>query len=310
MTAVISPKDIAQSTPFDYSMQTNASISNEDNPSFTFSSQVYQDADGTHISVPSSEKAIILSSSLRDLHANGEHHQPVVYLTKDEVQSAGESGKIGELKLPDSYRMIRIMPILQIRQNGSLSIPLSYRGPGAANRDHWGCASSLASKTIDSASIYSTLNRESGILINGKPAIFAPDKVQNLSDLNCITDDALRIKRGLAPKVPQLSHAFKGGAEPVVIKTTMGFENKETSVDFHGGVLRGSLDAIVHDDIKTRTLTLIFPVVANLPDNAQVVVFNGEGYRGPITLATREDLVVARKGMKLIPGLWQFVHGA
>jgi hypothetical protein len=278
---------------------TNLSLIDCPDESFILSGQIYAGQSGPgeyDVTVPSSGKAVMVSQSMRDSLASGEFQHHVTYLTREEVRN-------DNAHLPPEYRIIRTMPILAIRQGADLSVALTLRGAGASNQGAWGCASSFAKGPIDATTLYASLNRETGLLVDGQVAIFTPDT----GDTSKIVADALKTKNCLSRKVPEMRHAFDRSASGIIIPTHAAAE-LTNKVNFHGA-LKGSVDCIVLDDQKHRTLTLIFPLIAEVPENATLSVFNGEGYPGPVTLARFPDLNHNKNAMPLIPGLQQYVYG-
>jgi hypothetical protein len=277
--------------------------------SFIFSAQILA-GDGASkeikLVVPPEQKAIIMSNSLRDSLRGDDTPHVLEYLSRDDVQGTC-AGSDASGMLPDNLRIIRMMPILTLLQRGRERFPLVLRGAGAANKGHWGCASSLVGETINTASIYKTLNRETGILLDGTPAVFVPpqDIVEESSDIAMAAADA---KKKMAGRISLLGIAFEKSRGSVeVVESTLKLPDPSHQVQLQGA-MTGTLNCVAFDNPHQRTLTLIFPLVAKVRDDAIITVFNGEGYDGPTTLVTRDDMKVAGNAMPLIPGLRQFVH--
>lgn len=288
---------------------TNELLTRNPDSSFIFSAQlIASDGAGKEIKlvIPPERKAVIMSASLRDTLRNDETPHALEYLSRDDVQGTSTSVTASSM-LQEDFRIIRMMPVLTLLQRGRERFPLVLRGMGAANRGHWGCASSLVGETINTASIYRTLNRETGILLDGTPAIFVPPQAI-AEDSSDIAIAATKAKRNMAGRISLLGVAFEKSRGNVdVIETTLKLPDPSHQVQLHGA-MTGTLNCVAFDDPQQKTLTLIFPLVAKVRDDAVITVFNGEGYDGPTTLVTRDDLKVACNAMPLIPGLRQFVH--
>ena len=247
-----------------------------------------------------------MSASLRDTLRNDETPHALEYLSRDDVQGTS-TGINASSMLPENFRIIRMMPVLTLLQRGRERFPLVLRGAGAANKGHWGYASSLVGETINTASIYRTLNRETGILLDGTPAVFVPpqDIAEDSSDIALTAADA---KKKLAKRISLLGIAFeKSCGSTEIVETMLKLPDPSHQVQLQGA-MTGTLNCVAFDNPQQKTLTLIFPLVAKVRDDVVITVFNGEGYDGPTTLVTRDDMKVAGSAMPLIPGLRQFVH--
>ncbi len=288
---------------------TNGVIAINPDSSFIFSAQMLAgDGAGKEINlvIPPEQKAVILSNSLRDTLRGDDTPRAVDYLSRDDVQGTS-TGVTASSMLPENFRIIRIMPILTLLQRGRERFPLVLRGAGAANKGHWGCASSLVGETINTASIYKTLNRETGILLDGTPAVFVPPQ-DIAEDSEDIAFAAAGAKHKMAKRISLLGIAFdKSSGSTEIVDTVLKLPEPSHQVHLQGA-MTGTLDCVAFDNPHQKTLTLIFPLVAKVHDDAVITVFNGEGYDGPTTLVTRDDLKVACNAMPLIPGLKQFIH--
>ncbi len=257
--------------------------------------------------LPENGQAVILSQSLKELFEEGNGHAPVSYLSRGEVQGDIPL-KANESHLASSYRLLRIMPVLTIKQNGKDLMHLTLRGQGASDAGSWGCASSLLSTKINPHSIYATLNRETGLLIDGQIAVFEPAKCEDNSMNPQIEADAIATKKLLAKDVPALKSAFEQNADFAFIATKIELPSCHDNVYFYGGVMDGDVVCVAHDNQQQRTLTLIFPLVAEVPANAVLTAFNGEGYEGPSALVSKKFLKT-ESSMPLISGLRELVMG-
>lgn len=255
--------------------------------------------------LPANGQAVILSQSLKETFEQGNGHTAVSYLSRGEVQGDVKL-KEGEAALAAQYRLIRIMPVLTIKQDGREMMHLTLRGLGASDAGNWGCASSLLSTQIDPRSIYATLNRETGLLIDGEIAIFEPAGCQDNSMNAAIKQDAIRIKLGHSKTSPELKAAFARGAERVLIPTKIELPARHDNVYFYGGVMNKEIPCIAHDNAEQRTLTMIFPMVVELPKGAVLTAFNGQGYDEPAALVDTQPLK-KQSVVTLIPGLKEYL---
>lgn len=291
---------------------TNKSLIEKHEDSFILAGQCFANSPseqgGKHFSfdLPSHEKAVIVSKSLQETFAKGLSHNPVSYLYRGEVQGDFPS-QTNPQALPAAFRIIRIMPVLTIKQDAKELMHLTLRGHGASDAGHWGCASSLVSSEINQRSVYATLNRETGILIDGQVAVFEPIERQQIDSQNRINSDAVCIKKNLAKTVSVLRSAFEKNGGVVSIPTQYNLPVPHDTVSFSGAFTK-DVKCIAHDNPEQRTLTLIFPLVAEIPTGAVVTPFNGEGYETPAALVN-SSVLTTQRGIALIPGLRQFVVG-
>ena len=313
----------SQTTETDKSLRNSDLINNPD-PGFILSATIHKgqgDAHEIDVVISSFQHPVIVSPSLRDQFANGEQPINAFYFTREEVQTAGLKSnahltKIDQM-LGTDYRLVRVMPVLMLHQEGKEMIPLTLRGLGASNKDNWGCASSLAGEAITIPSIYKTLNRETGILIDGRPAIFVPtadmvadnDAYDSEAQIRFISYDAEKAKLQMAKRVPELRRAFARSQDVLTLEAGLQLPANSNVVHIHGGLMNTDLKCVAYDNPPQRTLTLVFPMVAKIPDNVNLTVFNGEGYPGPATLATKQELRGNCAGIPLIPGLREYIKG-
>jgi len=255
--------------------------------------------------LPEDEQAVSVSLSLKETFEKGLGHDPISYLYRGEVQ--GDFPSTNSQPLPEAYRIIRIMPVLTIKQDKKELMHLTLRGHGASDAGHWGCASSLVSSEINQRSVYATLNRETGILIDGQIAVFEPAERKEDASQNKIYSDAVGIKQNLAKSVSVLHSAFKKNKDVISIPTEYDTAAGHDIVSFSGAFTK-DVKCIAHDNPQQRTLTLIFPLVAKIPSGAVVTPFNGEGYESPAALVNAKFLKQG-SGITLIPGLRELVMG-
>jgi hypothetical protein len=289
---------------------TNSKLVQESESGFILSGKIYRDGgDEVVFEVPSAGKAVLVSHSLQATFLNAEGHDPVFYFSRDEVQGDVPLRGI-ENSISSEYRILRIMPVLTLKHNGREVYPLTLRGQGASDVGKWGCASGLVSSAIDIETIFATLNRETGLLVNGKVVVFKPSKDAAAPEMiTQIANDAYNSKIKLADRVLELSVAFGQNSYcPTDVETRLNLPQRHDTVTFHGA-LSGNVDCVAIDNPAQRTLTLIFPYVADIPSRSILTPFNGQGYDGPSTLVTLEHLRKNPQGMQLIHGLHQLIHG-
>lgn len=264
---------------------------------------------GTHydVSIAPEARAILLSHSLKTTFADGTSgHEPIFYLSRAEIQGDIDL-QPHEAPLSASDRILRIMPVLTIKQDNKELMHVTLRGPGASHAGNWGCASSLLSSDINPRSIYATLNKETGLLIDGKIAVFEPAECQNHSMNSDIRRDAERTKTLLARDVSVLKSAFNNNAGFVSLATKLALPEKHDLVRI-SGLMNHDVQCVAHDNSKQRTLTMIFPLTAEIPSGAILTTFNGEGYESPASLVNTKFLK-QESGIILIPGLRELVMG-
>ncbi|OFW88344.1 MAG: hypothetical protein A3J37_06670 [Alphaproteobacteria bacterium RIFCSPHIGHO2_12_FULL_45_9] len=297
--------------PAEQHIVTNKSLIETPNPDFILSGKLSHDGvseDGNTqlaFTIQPTTKAVHISHSITEALSSGAYHEPVEYFSRDEIQGDIESEEAQ--KLSSDTRLLRVMPILTLQQGDRQLINLTLRDNGASNAGSWGCASSMVSGKITTRSIFASLNKETGLLIDGKIVILVPDDASE-DEKNNIYSDAANIKLGNGKKVPELANAWSRTGAFEVISAKLTLPKQPDIVSFYGGVLEGDKQCQAFDNEKAKTLTLIFPYVAQIDNQAALSAFNSQGYQGPATIVDKSSLSKGTK-MPLIPGLSQFVYG-
>lgn len=291
---------------------TNRNLIQNPSSSHILSGQFAKDGANAHggtqiaFSIPPNNLAVLISHSLKEAFMSGDcGHEPVSYLSRGEVQGDIDAPEAIKASMNSGFRVLRIMPVLTIQQDGRELMHLTLRGQGASDAGNWSCASSLVNSAVDTTTIFATLNRETGLLVDGKIAIFAPI-VADDSNSSKILVAANSMKECLSKRVPELSAAYERNAERMWIPTKMALPKKADTVTFYNAV-DSEIKCVVSDNPEQRTLTLIFPLVAELPKGAVLTAFNGQGYEGPAALVDTKFLA-KQKGLPLIPGLRELVN--
>lgn len=202
----------------------------------------------------------------RSLHEH-QQEQQIHYLTVNEmVTGMSDDGK--PLKsLPTHSRLIRVMTPLILQQYDQTFVALTRRGNGATHEGQFGCSSKLLGRPLTEEFVKAVAKSELVVTVDG--ATFTADGAP-------VVEAQLQL-----PRVPH-------------------------TVNFHGGHANGQVQCVAVDSPEERTLTLIFPMMARLPEG-NLAIRNADHPADETRLVKLSDLRLPE--IKLMTGLKQYLLG-